>query len=352
ALEALQALPPPPGAAPLPATRLRQLAAATARKASLSSRLELYPRRMSAARAIKLSLGALAGARVLAAEQIRDRVLSRYPEAEPLPDRPELDRLLEEAGSELRWQPQAGTDVRDGDASGGAYVAPLREFTTVHTGTSYATATRSRTLTPHFEEVPADQAERKQFDQRLRYSLDQQHFLALIVSPHQALEAEQTLARRFPVDVRSFDELLIRHMKAFAIERKVDWELVLRADGVPLAERAGHRDWNNLQRVVREALPRVQAELAESPRPVLLTNPGLLARYDQLPFLDALRDETGRTAGPPGLWLLVATDAQGERPTLDGKPVPVFTSAQWARIPQSWLEKRSHSSGPEEVPDR
>jgi len=343
ALEALQALPLPAGVAPLPATRLRQLSAATARKASVSSRLELYPRQMDAARALKLSLGALAGARELPPDQIRDRVLGRYPEAEPLPDRPELDRLVEEAGSELRWQPEA----RDGE---GAYVAPLREFTTVHAGTSYAT--QSRTLTPRFDEVPADQAERKQFTQRLGYSLDQQHFLALVVAPHEALEAERVLARRFPIDVRSFDELLIRHMKAFAIERKVDWGLVLRADGVPLSERAGHRDWNNLQRVVREALPRVQSELAESRRPVLLTNLGLLARYDQLPFLDAIRDETGRAAGPPGLWLLVATDAQGARPTLDGKPVPVFTSAQWARIPKSWLEERSSSPASEEVPAR
>src|SRR5690606_6973137 len=155
ALEALQTLPLPPGAAPLPANRVRQLAAATARNASLSSRLELYPRQMGAARAIKLSLGAFAGTQELTADQIRDRVLGRYPEAGPLPDRPELDRIIEEAGSQHRWDPTA----RGGQ---GAFVLRLREFTTVHAGTSFAA--QSRTLTPRFDEVPADQAERKQFD--------------------------------------------------------------------------------------------------------------------------------------------------------------------------------------------
>jgi hypothetical protein len=282
---------------------------------------------MGAARALKLSLGALAGARELTAEQIRERVLGRYPEAEPLPERPELDSLLEESGSELRWRPEARTGR-------GAFVAPLREFTTVESGTSYA---QTRTVTPRFEEVPADEAEIRQFQQRLQYSVDQQHFLALVVSPRRALHAERALSGRFPLDVRSFDELLIRHMKQFALERKVDWERVLRADAVPQERRAGDRDWNNLQRVVRETLPRVQAELAEAPRHVLLTNLGLLARYEQLAFVDELRDATGRSGGPPGLWLLIPTDAQEERPTLDGKPVPVFTSAHWARIQESWL---------------
>ncbi len=325
--EALQAVPAPYGIASLSATRLRQLAAATANQASLSSRLELYPRAMDAARALRLSLGALAGARELTEQQIRERVLGRYPDSEPLPKRPKLDALLEKVGSELRWR---------SDACGGkgAFTAPLREFTTVISSTSYA---RTGTLTPRFEEVPADEAEVRQFHQRLQYSIDQQHFLALVVSPRRALLAERALSANFPLDVRSFDELLIRHMREFAVERKVDWSLAVRADAVPSDERVGNRDWNNLQRVVREALPRVQTELADSPRHMLLTNLGLLARYDQLAFLDGLRDATGRARGPPGIWLLVPTDAQEEKPTLDGKPIPVFTSAQWARIPDPWL---------------
>ncbi|MCP4654973.1 MAG: BREX system serine/threonine kinase PglW [bacterium] len=329
-VEALQGLALPGGLSALGATRLRQLAVATSKQASLSSRLELYPRAMTAGRALRLALGALAGARVLTPRQIRERVLGRYPEARPLPDRPQLDRILDEAGSELRWQDEA----EDGK---GAFVAPLREFTTIESGTSYA-----RTTAPasRFDEVPADQAEIRQFHKRLRHSLEQQRFLALVVAPRRAERAERALTSAFPLDALSFDELLIRHMKRFAAEKKIPWNRVLRADAVAPEARAGSRDWRNLLRVVRSALPRVRAELAEAARNVLLTHPGLLARYGQLAFLDELRDTAGRAGGPPGLWLLVPTDAQDEKPTLDGQPVPVFTTAQWARIPEPWLAAR------------
>ena len=75
---------------------------------------------MPAARTLKLSQGALLGVRTLTVAQIRERVESRYPEAERLPDRPELDELLREAGFELSWDPAA----RDG---AGCYVSPHRK---------------------------------------------------------------------------------------------------------------------------------------------------------------------------------------------------------------------------------
>ena len=42
-------------------------------------------------------------------EQIRDRLRSRYPEAEPLPDRPELDALLHRVGLDVRWDAETKT---------------------------------------------------------------------------------------------------------------------------------------------------------------------------------------------------------------------------------------------------
>jgi hypothetical protein len=71
---------------------------------------------MPAARALKLAIGALSGAKELTPQQVRERVAGRYPEAEPLPVRSELDALLEDAGSELKWQP---------DAAGGKGTADL-----------------------------------------------------------------------------------------------------------------------------------------------------------------------------------------------------------------------------------
>ena len=176
------------------------------------------------------------------------------------------------------------------------------------------------------------------FKQRLRRALEQQAFLALIAAPRRLADAERALASAFPIDVSSFDALLIRHMREAAREAGADWRTVLRADRQP----AGGSDRANLLRLVEHrALPRVRAELTRAPRAVLLTNLGLLARYGQMTFIDGLRDAAGRAGGPPGVWLLVVDDEQETRPMLDGRPVPVFTPAQWTRIPDGWPAGRA-----------
>ena len=255
--------------------------------AALSSRLELYPRGMPAARALKLALGALAGAKELTAEQVRERVAGRYPEAEPLPDRPDLDALLEDAGSELNWQP--GCRGREG----GLRLAPAGLHHRV---------VRHRPH-PHDQRRPAlrGSAGGQGRDRPVRAApallvASTRDSWPCVVSPGRVRRwPSRSWSSEFPLEVCSLDGLLIRHMKAFTAEKRVDWRMVLRADAVPAAERGASRDWGNLQRVVRSALPRVKAELAESPRHVLLTNPGLLARYGQLDLLGDLMQEHGST---------------------------------------------------------
>ena len=89
-----------------------RLAAAASTRAAVSSRLEIYPRGMPAERALKLAHGALLGAPELTVEQIRERVLARYPEAEPLPGRPALDGLLSASGLAPHWVAEAGARAR------------------------------------------------------------------------------------------------------------------------------------------------------------------------------------------------------------------------------------------------
>jgi len=96
--EELQAVPPPEGDPQLTPDRLLRLAVATSQQAALSSRMELYPRGMAALRAIKLGGGSLLGPKELTVQQIQQRIASRYPQAEPVPDRPALDDLLREVG--------------------------------------------------------------------------------------------------------------------------------------------------------------------------------------------------------------------------------------------------------------
>ena len=332
-VDTLQAVAEPAGVTRPAPNRLLELAAAVSQNAALSSRFELYPRRMAADRALRLALGALAGARTLTPEEIRRRVAGRYPDAARLPERPDLDALLRDAGSELRWEP----DAADGQ---GAYRSPLRQFVTIGSATSYSRATSGAARVA--ETGAAEWGEADAFDQRLRRALENRAFLALTVSPRRLADAERALASAFAIDARSADELLIRHMKAAAREAGADWRIVLRADREP----RGSADWATLMRLVgHRALPRAGAELAAAPRAVLLTNLGLLARYDQMAFLDRLRDAAGRADGPPGVWLLVPSDAQESRPMIDGKPVPVFTAAQWARIPSAWLAGRRSAEG-------
>ena len=77
------------------------------REAALSSRQEIYSQGMPALQALRQSLGALVGAPVLRIRELQDRVRGRYPDATPLPGRPELDRLLEEVGAPLKWSATA-----------------------------------------------------------------------------------------------------------------------------------------------------------------------------------------------------------------------------------------------------
>ena len=254
----------------------------------------------------------------------RGRTLSRG----GAPARPaRTRRAAPDAGSELQW--------RSGPPDGRrAYRSRLRSFVTIGSSTSYTRGSGGAARVA--EAGPGEWGDTDAFDERLRRALKSRAFLALTVSPRRLPDAERVLASAFAVDARSADELLIRHMRAAAREAGADWRTVLRADREP----RGGADWATLLRLVgHRALPRVRAELAAAPRAVLLTNLGLLARYDQMTFLDGLRDAAGGPDGPPGVWLLVPSDAQESRPMVDRKPVPVFTAAQWARIPSAWLAR-------------
>lgn len=60
------------------------------------------------------------------------------------------------------------------------------------------------------------------------------------------------------------------------------------------------------------------------------------------PQVSDLQDVAGRAAAMPSVWLLAPMDGQG-LPTLDGVPIPVITQAQWARIPEAWIDARPRS---------
>ncbi len=170
-------------------------------------------------------------------------------------------------------------------------------------------------------------------EERLTRAVHERRFLLLTVAPRHLLRAEEEILRRFPVTRLSLETLLLQEMRAVATAAGARWDVVLQADAAP----PDSRDWRNLQILVRRAMPAVEQTLFAADRPVLLVYPGLLARYDQIPLLEKLRDACTQQRHAPGFLVLVPSDEQRTMPVLDGKPVPVILASEWARIPDAWL---------------
>lgn len=318
------------GIAPLTDARLVKLGSAASTHAAVSSRMELYPKGMEAVRALKLAHGALFGADELTVDEIRRRVEGRYPEAGKLPGRPALDQLLTDVGVELNWDPAAGDGI-------GAYRSPQME------GVSGLSSSTSHfryptVITPAgsaaVAEVSADIADARVFENKLRRANTEGAFLALMTPPLDLLRAEKELTRRFDLSYNNFDQVLISVMREQALGAGADWDKVLKADAAP----HDGQEWRNLQILVSRCMPLVEQQLSDSAKTVLLTYPGLLARYGRLDFLEKLRDRVGTPHSKlHGLWLLLPSDDQSALPMLNGKPVPIISSGQWAHIPEAWI---------------
>jgi serine/threonine protein kinase len=321
----------PHGCHPFGNERLLSLAAAMGTRAAVSSRQEVYPRGMPAERALRLGLGALSGLGVgesergFGVEQIRDRVRSRYPAAEPLPDRPALDDLLHKVGLDVRWDADAKLYQRRGEIT--------------HTSSGSSNPPRLTTSIeprPKLLDVAPDVADARAFEDRLRHAHRDGGFLVLTVRPSRMRAAEAELVRRFGLERVSFDELLFDALRDEARELDIAWSVIEQADG---ADRAG-QDWKNLLHLAARVGPKIAARLAAREEHLLLVHPGLIARYDLMPVLETLRDKVGHDARCPGLWVLVATDGQNDLPVLDNCEIPLITPGQRAKVSEAWLENR------------
>src|SRR6266540_1173331 len=330
---------PPPEAPPSPETpsplppflllddaRLVQLAVAASTRAALSAKGEIYPRGMDALRALRLSNGAWNAVYELTVEELRHRVQSRYPLSEPLPDPPAPDDLLREAGIDLIWNQEANK----GD---GAYV--WRQKT--ETGRPSSTLSKATSARPSTNDVELhpEIADARILDNKLRRASAEGSFLALTVAPRRLRAAEKALLKRFDLDRRNLDEIFLRVMREQAARLKVDWQVVLKADAAP----ADSQDWRNLMILVSRCAPIIEEELSRSDKTLLLVYPGLLKRYRRLDLLERLR-ERAVTPGNElhGVWALIASDEQSALPKLDGVPVPVISSNQWASLTDRWIE--------------
>jgi hypothetical protein len=316
----------PHGCQPFSNERLLNLAAAMSQTAAVS-RQELYPKGMAAERALRLGMGAFSGLGLgdgeggLSVEQIRDRLRSRYPEAEPLPNRPELDDLLVRVGLDVRWNPETTTYHR------------REQQRLVTSGSSVPKRRSTATSTRHVEITP-DVAEARQFEERLRHAHADGGFLVLTVRPSRMRRCEDELLRRFGLCRVSFDDMLFAALRDEAKGLDVDWSIIEQADGAD----AHSQDWANLLHLAGLAAPKIAAELMKREDHLLLVHPGLIARYELMSILETLRDRVGHDVPCPGVWVLVAADGQSNMPMLDRAVIPLITPGQRAKVSEGWID--------------
>jgi serine/threonine protein kinase len=325
-LERLRAIDAPESANALPDTRLIHLAAAASQQAALSSRQELYPRGMEAERALKLAQAAIYGMPRISPEQIQSRVASRYSEAAAVSGRPQLDQLLRQAGLDLKWN----ADLE----RGGGYESPQSILLSKTSGSEARVRLMTRddgVVGPVTPEV----ADARQLEDRFKRAADEGAFLVLMADTKDYQRAIDEITHRFPVRLLDMEGLLIEKLQKVAADSNVNWEKVVATDN-----QVGARDWSFLLLLVGRAIGQLEPELTAAKETLLLTYPGLLARYDQLDLLGRLRQMISRGEGPHGLWLLLP----GSQPMIDGQAVALGAASQATKIPRSWI-RNLHRSG-------
>jgi len=318
-IESLRAVPVPPGVPALTDSRLVRIGVRVSSEASLSSRMEIYPRGMDAARAVRLAAGALLGTRDLTTEEIQQRVASRYPEAAPVPPRPNLDDLLASAGTKLTWDATA----RDGH---GAFQQERSDRITLSTGSSLSRTTGM----PPPEVVLSEAAD---FDAQLRVAQQQESSLLLVCELADYPSVREKLSREFGAQVVDLDAAFLSALREECAARKVQWDRVLQTDETG----PSHPHWARLQDLVHAVLARLREVLLAMEGQIVLANVGLLARYGHLNFLPELHDAVSSRRGRATIvWTLIPSHRQNLLPTLHGQAVPVPTPGRWSRVPEGW----------------
>lgn len=325
ALVALGAEAAPTALAALTPERLIDLAADASRSSAKSTRLEIYPREMPAARALELTAGILTGQ--LSADEVRQRVSARYPQAEPLPPRPKLDELLEPLG--LRWSAQDSAFMRPGEAAA----------TSLHT--SFSPVSHARTALPtQSKAMSPDAIAAREFEERLRVAVDKKSFRLLGVSADRAAEATRRISELLHIPARALDKLLIAEMQRLMAEKKVSTQVVNEADRLG----PSGKTWGNLAALAKLAASSLAGQLLPPKEPLLLVQPGLLARYQLTDFVSALvaaakKDEAA------AILLLVPSHDTGAAPLINGRlAVPDLLVGQTLWVPREWLGNKHNAA--------
>jgi serine/threonine protein kinase len=344
AIPALRSVAPGVGRS-LSDARLVRLAGAASDDATTNATSDLVRRNASPAEALRWTRAALVSANQLTVDEIAARVAARFPGV-ALPERPELDEVLQQADLKLGWSEEHRAFRSTADAPGG--VGPL---TTSATRRPTVIGAGGTTVEPKPEAVDPAVTRAIDIDARLERSLDEGGFLALRVPTDRLAQAQRGLLR-FENPARQggqatmtsidLEATFLRNLRAAAQERGVAWANLEGADD------PSDTNWTRLSILAAAAVDAAIAEVVEHSQ-VIAWYPGVLVRHgsaSQTAPLDRLRDAVlGGDHPIRTLWLVVLGGTTDALPKVDGTPVPALASSQWMDLSDTWLENTHRAGG-------
>ncbi len=302
--------------------RLAQLGAKASRDAACSPRGDIYPRHMKPARTLELVHSSNVLKAGLKPDQLQRVLSARFPDAAPLPSRPELDDLL--ASFKLAWIEETKTYGRPSEGVADTLATVSRTHTSL---SPVSTGHRRRNL--DYEAI-----DRAELDERLKIAVERRALRVLGVRSNQAHAAALRLSAHLGVPRVALDQKLIAAMQRCGADKNVPEAAMHKAD---LRGATGKR-WGTLMKLVNDAADQVLAELLPPKQPLLLTHPGLLARYDLTQFIDALVRCAAEDEEAEAIFLLVPAHDVGGIPRINGRmPIRGVLESDAFWIPSVWI---------------
>lgn len=333
-------------------SRLVRLAVAASDDASTNSASDLVPLDLSPVDALRWTRSALIASTRLTVDELAERVAGRFPSV-VLPERPQLDSVLTQAGLPFEW-----VDSPTGSGTTGTKTTTTGEYVSKREGPggvghlSIAGSRRHTKLDSRGTTIvstPPDDpvlAAAIRVDERLQQSAERGGFLALR-APTDHLNAVRTGLARYHNDPYSMtfvdlEARFLANLHSAADSHRVAWANL---------EGADHRDganWTRLSAITDEAVDATVDEIAAADR-VIAFFPGAMVRHatvGKIAPLDRLRDAATSTSYPlHTLWLVVLDSTANASPMVDGEPVPVLGPSEWMDLPMAWLENIHRSGG-------
>ncbi|WP_175410410.1 BREX system serine/threonine kinase PglW [Streptomyces sp. TRM64462] len=352
----LSAVPQPSGALDWDERRMVELAAAASRNAAATPRLEIYPRDLPLVRALRLTQAGLIRETPglardlqpgLTPADIHERVRARFPElldaqgGHSLPVGGALTKALRDAGFDLELSTRAGTSVL-------RYLPAKRKDDSTFRALTSGRQTKA-SLSAHRYADDQQVAYAAAAEERLLSSAPRDGFRVLTVRTALAPKASRALVgERFRAEAVSVTGLFLAALHELVDQRpRPTWETVLKADVAEPGSKGALKfaeytrtAWGAVEPRLARLLAQGEGGAGATARvPLLLTDAGVLARYDAMGVLERLAERA--RGGGRGLWLLCPQSDPTRPPRLGTVSVPYQAGlGEWIPLPDAWVGDR------------